>query len=248
MHGNCLFDTDSFDYITILGNSFGYFETAEDDVKVLKEIFRVLKPGGKLLMDVADGKFLRENFAARSWEWIDKKYFVCRERSLAADNERLISREVVTHTEKGVVVDQFYAERLYDKKTLSELALKAGFQESIFYDNLELESMDSKDLGMMSNRIILVAIATKEWTPKKSTKNVKNVVVIMGDPKLNDIVKPDAKFDSDDFATIDRLKLAHGKIKGYEFSYLDNHSTLISDCDRLKGSTDLVLNLCDEGV
>ncbi len=241
------FDTDSFDYITILGNSFGYFETAEDDVKVLKEIFRVLKPGGKLLMDVADGKFLRENFAARSWEWIDKKYFVCRERSLAADNERLISREVVTHTEKGVVVDQFYAERLYDKKTLSELALRAGFQESIFYDNLELESMDSKDLGMMSNRIILVGTATKEWTPKKSTKNVKNVVVIMGDPKLNDIVKPDAKFDSDDFATIDRLKLALGKIKGYEFSYLDNHSTLISDCDRLKGSTDLVLNLCDEG-
>ncbi len=241
------FDTDSFDYITILGNSFGYFETAEDDIKVLKEIFRVLKPGGKLLMDVADGKFLRENFASRSWEWIDKKYFVCRERSLAADNERLISREVVTHTEKGVVVDQFYAERLYDKKTLSELAQKAGFLESIFYDNLELESMDSKDLGMMSNRIILVATATKEWTPKKSTKNVKNVVVIMGDPKLNDIVKPDAKFDSDDFATIDRLKSALGKIKGYEFSYLDNHSTLISDCDRLKGNTDLVLNLCDEG-
>lgn len=93
--------TDSFDFVTVLGNSFGYFEASEEDVRILKEVFRVLKPEGKLLMDIADGAFLRKNFTSRSWEWIDKKHFVCRERSLASDNERLISREVVTHTEKG---------------------------------------------------------------------------------------------------------------------------------------------------
>ena len=96
----------------ILGNSFGYFESTEDDMKILKEVFRILKPNGRFLIDVADGNYLRDNYSPRSWEWIDNKHFVCRERSLASDNQRLISREVISNINKGVIVDQFYAERL----------------------------------------------------------------------------------------------------------------------------------------
>ena len=35
---------DSFDVVMVLGNSFGYFETIQDDLRVLKEVSRVLKP------------------------------------------------------------------------------------------------------------------------------------------------------------------------------------------------------------
>ncbi|MFC2138723.1 class I SAM-dependent methyltransferase, partial [Bacteroidota bacterium] len=199
---------DNFDFVTILGNSFGYFETCDDDVKILKEIFRVLKPNGKLLLDVADGSFLKEHYTPRSWEWIDKKHFVCRERSLASDNERLISREVITHTEKGVIVDQFYAERLYSKEQLSKLIDQVGFKEITFHGNLNVDSNRNQDLGMMQTRFILTGVAMKEWTPKKIKKDVKNVVVILGDPTLKDVIKPDSKFDSDDFETIDKLKIA----------------------------------------
>ncbi|SHE94599.1 D-alanine--D-alanine ligase [Fodinibius roseus] len=69
----------------------------------------------------------------------------------------------------------------------------------------------------------------------------------MGDPNLADAVKPDAKFDTDDFDTIDKLKKALNKLKNYRFSYIDNHSTLITDLQKIKGKTDLVFNLCDEG-
>jgi len=68
---------------------------------VLGEIFRILKPEGKLLVDVTDGDNMRATFEARSWEWIDKTYFVCRERSISSDNQRLVSREVITHVKKG---------------------------------------------------------------------------------------------------------------------------------------------------
>lgn len=239
--------TDTFDYVTILGNSFGYFETAEDDVKILKEVFRILKPGGKLLMDVADGSFLRDNYTPRSWEWIDKKHFVCRERSLASDDERLISREVVTHTEKGVIVDQFYAERLYTKEILDKLTAKVGFKETIFHGNIEVNSQRNQDLGMMANRFILTTTAIKNWTPKKNKKAIKNVVVLMGDPSLNDIIKPSAVFDSDDFETIEKLKVALSKLKNYNFNYINNHATIIADLQKIKDKTDLVFNLCDEG-
>ena len=238
---------DTFDYITILGNSFGYFESTDDDVKILKEIFRILKPGGKLLMDIADGSYLKESFTARSWEWIDQKHFVCRERSLASDNERLISREVVTHTEKGVIVDQFYAERLYTQEQLANLIEKVGFKNTQFHGNIGSDSLRNQDLGMMEKRFILTTVAQKEWTPKKSVAAVKNVVVLMGDPTINDIIKPDAKFDTDDFETIDKLKVALSKLNQYKFSYLNNHSTLISDLTKIQGKTDLVFNLCDEG-
>ncbi len=241
------YPTDTFEVVTILGNSFGYFESLDDDIKILKEIFRVLKPGGKVLLDIADGSYLRKNFTPRSWEWIDKKHFVCRERSLAADNHRLISREVITHTDKGVIVDQFYAERLYTSSELTDLLGKVEFSNIEFHGNIGSDSQRNQDLGMMEKRYILTAIANKKWTPKKTAKEIKHVVVVMGDPQLNDIIKPDAKFDEDDFETIDKLKVGLSKSEKYKFSYLNNHHTLISDLQKIAGKVDLVFNLCDEG-
>ena len=121
------YSPDTFDYVMILGNSFGYFEAINDDFKVLKEAFCTLKPWGKILLDITDGEYLRKNFQEHSWEWIDKEFFVCRERTLSLDKQRLISREIITHVNKGVLVDQFYAERLYSKNQILEILEKAGF-------------------------------------------------------------------------------------------------------------------------
>ena len=76
--------------VTILGNSFGYFDSTFHDRKVLEEIFRVLKPEGRVFIDTSDGDHIKKNFQPRSWEWLDRKYFVCRERALSADGDRLI--------------------------------------------------------------------------------------------------------------------------------------------------------------
>src|SRR6185437_1394255 len=103
----------SFHCVCLLGNSFGYFDRQEDDVRVLTAVKRALASGGTLVMDLTDGEWMRGHFDPRSWEWIDQNHFVCRERALAGDGERLISREVVVHAERGVIADQFYAERLY---------------------------------------------------------------------------------------------------------------------------------------
>ncbi|MGH7791725.1 MAG: class I SAM-dependent methyltransferase, partial [Thermodesulfobacteriota bacterium] len=201
----CLSDT--LDVVTILANSFGYFETLQDDLRVLKEVFRVLKPWGRLLIDVSDGEYLRENFQRRSWEWIDKKHFVCRERSLSVDGQRLISREVITHVEKGVIADQFYAERLYTPDNLSELLKTAGFSDITFHGEISSDSQRNQDLGMMERRIIVTAAVRKEWTSiKKKKESVRNVVVTLGDPSKPDPLKPLGIFDDDDFYTIDQLK------------------------------------------
>ena len=242
------YSPDTFDVVMILGNSFGYFEAIQDDLRVLRQLLRVLKPWGRLLIDVADGEYLREQFQPRSWEWIDKKHFVCRERSLSLDRQRLISREVITHVEKGVIADQFYAERLYTRESLRKLLETAGFSDITFHGEISPDSQLNQDLGMMERRIIVTAAVRKEWTPiKRKLKEARNVVVILGDPKKPDTLKPYCVFDDDDFYTIDQLKAAFREIKGYQFLYLDNHNTLIQELMKMKGKIDFVFNLCDEG-
>ncbi|MBU1628299.1 methyltransferase domain-containing protein, partial [bacterium] len=240
---------NTFDYVLILGNSFGYFETIQDDLRVLREVFRVLKPWGKFLIDSADGEYLKENFQPRSWEWIDKKYFVCRERSLSLDAQRLISREVITHVDKGVIADQFYAERLYTKDTLTQLFKTAGFSDINFNCEITPDSKRNQDLGMMARRIIATVVVRKDWPQqkKKVKEDFRNIIVLLGDPSKPDPTKPDTKFDDDDFYTIDQLKEALHEIPGYRFVYLNNHDTLIQDLIKHKGKVDFVLNLCDEG-
>ncbi len=240
---------DTFDVVLILGNSFGYFESVQDDLRVLKEVARVLKPWGRLLIDVTDGDYMRRAFESRSWEWIGKRSFVCRERSLSVDGQRLISREIITDVEKGVIADQFYAERLYDRESIARLIKEAGFSESNFHGEISPDSQRNQDLGMMAKRIIVTSQVRKEWSVVKRRANngAREVVVVMGDPTKPDRLKPSAVFDDDDFYTIDQLKAALRTLKDYHFTYLDNHDTLSQDLKKLAGKVDLVFNLCDEG-
>jgi len=242
------YQADTFDVVMIPGNSFGYFETAQDDIRVLKEVLRVLKPWGKILIDVADGEYLKKRFQPRSWEWVDKNYFVCRERSLSLDKHRLISREVVTHVKKGIVADQFYAERLYSRKNMEDLFKKAGFKDFTIHNEVTADSRRNQDLGMMERRITLTAVARKEWTVlNKKTESANNMIVILGDPSKPDVLKPLRVFDDDDFYTIDQMKDALRDLNKYQITYLNNHDSLYNDLVKLKSKTDLVLNLCDEG-
>lgn len=243
------YSNDYFDVVVILGNSFGYFETVQDDLRVLKEVRRVLKPWGKLLVDVADGDYLKKNFQSRSWEWIDKNFFVCRERSLSFDNQRMISRELISHIEKGVLADQFYAERLYSQISLVELLEKAGFHDVIPQKKISSNSKRAQDLGMMERRVIVTSLVKKDWTPVKvSSKEIsRNIIVLLGDPNKPDLLKPDSVFDDDDFYTIDQMKSVLKDLNGYKVSYLNNHDLYINDLMKSKNRIDYVFNLCDEG-
>ncbi|KAF9427064.1 hypothetical protein BGZ94_005531 [Podila epigama] len=117
---------NSFSLVLVMGNSFGYFANDNADKEFLTEVRRILKPGGVALLDLADGAYMRENFSPRGWEWIDDTMIVCRERQLSKDKRRLVSREVVISTGKGVIRDQFYQECLYDRNEINHLIEETG--------------------------------------------------------------------------------------------------------------------------
>ena len=175
------FPDDGFQFVYVAGNSFGYFESADDDVAVLNEIRRILAPQGQMLIDFTDGEYQRRNFEPRSWEWIDRNYFVCRERALSKDGSRLVSREVITHVRKGVIADQFYAERLYTEAQLRELLQQNGY-EVLAARPMSTTSKRNQDLGMMAHRVVLAARSTKTQAGVRPIRpKLQRVTVLMGD-------------------------------------------------------------------
>ncbi len=237
----------SFDCVAIMGNSFGYFSNKQDDEKVLATVGKLLRPSGQLVLDITDGAYMAEHFDRRSWEWIDEHHFVCRERSISQDRERLISREVIVHDELGVIADQFYAERLYTLESIKRLLDKCGFRNTRHHGTVEAVSDRDQDLGMMARRLLLTADAPVLPSRKPRGKSQAiDVTVLLGDPRLPDQVKRDGAFNPEDYDTVRRLKDALAELPGYRFRYLDNHKTLERDLADLR--TDLVFNLCDEGL
>ncbi|MCA9483750.1 MAG: methyltransferase domain-containing protein [Nitrospina sp.] len=235
----------SKDCVMLMGNSFGYFEREEDDLKVLSEIKRILKSRGKLLLDLVDGVWMSKHFEPRSWEWIDQTHFVNRERSLAADGKRIISREVITNSEIGVLADQFYAERLYAQEEIIQLLEQLGFTDVKPYMRVESESTRNQDLGMMSHRMMISAIGPEKKTRAKVSRKTLQVSVLLGDSALPDKVKMGGKFNKEDLETINILKKNLEKLDGYKFQYIEDHKTFFN---RLAARPpELAFNLCDEG-
>lgn len=214
------------DLVTLMGNSFGYFEHGSDDLQVLRTAHRLLAPGGQVYLDLADGDWLRENYTTHSWEWIGSEMMAVRERKLSGD--RLISREMVIHTTKGVVADRTYAERLYSREGITSLLMEAGFTDIRLASEL---GTGGSDPGMMGHRFTIVG------------RRIVKVLVALGDPRLPDQVKPSGGFDSTDLDTVARMKQALLSIPGCDFHFVDDHTALVARIEH----SDLVLNLCDEG-
>jgi D-alanine-D-alanine ligase len=235
----------SFDCVAILGNSFGYFERDSDDLAVLRSVSRVLRTEGSILLDLADGDWLRRNFEPRSWEWIDQDHFVCRERALAEDGERLVSREVVVHAEQGVIADQFYAERLYTPTRIERLLVRAGFRNVEVSGSTETHSDRGQDLGMMAHKMLVKATSRVKEARASLRVPFPKVTVLLGDSSRPDPVKRDGHFNPEDFETLERLRDALAELPAYRFAYLERHDDLIARlcADR----PEFVLNFCDEG-
>ena len=147
----------AFDCIALMGSSLGYFEAKHDDARVLKTARRALAPGGVIAIDVSDGAFMAAHHEPRSWEWIDDEFLVCRERQLAVDGKRIYCREVVIRANRGVVADQFYAVRLYDRQNMLDLLARTGFVNARVATQVRGKSTREEDLGMMQSRLFVVA-------------------------------------------------------------------------------------------
>ncbi|MBI4185383.1 MAG: methyltransferase domain-containing protein [Proteobacteria bacterium] len=229
----------AFRCVLLMGGALAILERTEDVAAVLESAKRALRSGGVLAVELPDGEWLAKNFEPRSWTWLDERHIVCRERSLAADGERLIVREVVIDSERGVIADRVRAERLYSRAAIEARLAAAGFRS--------IRVHEAPATGEpRPRRLFLTALAPHKVGPAfPSRPLVAEVAVLLADPRLPNLNRTDRRFSPEDLDAVARMRAALAELGGYRFAYCDNHSTLLADLRARPPA--FVLNFCDTG-
>jgi D-alanine-D-alanine ligase len=142
-----------FDHALIMGNSLGYLSDPSADRKILIESKRLLRPGGWILIDLADGGAVRSKLKPEAWHEIGEDILVCRRRELTADTVSV--REIVLSKTKGLIRDRTYAIRFYEPAKISELLEQAGFEGLKIITDFS-PHVDQGDYGFMNHRMIAI--------------------------------------------------------------------------------------------
>jgi len=144
----------SYRFIIMMANSFGYFIDEKEDEKIVREAFRLLMPGGSLLLDLPNREYVLGNFSPQSWHEANEEIVVCRQRTL--DKDIIFGREMVISKMKGLIRDERYCIRLYSPERISGLLRSVGFSSI----NIQKDFVSHKkkgDYGCMTNRMIVTA-------------------------------------------------------------------------------------------
>lgn len=142
------FATGAFDHATSFFTSFGYFESEDENLRALREAARVLRPRGRLLLDVPDRDHLERGLVARS-EFQRQGLRMSCDRSIAEGRVRKSVRvtnvrgEEVAHFEESV--------RIYTRPEL-----KAILELSRFRIIREAGGFDGRPIGS-GDRYLLAA-------------------------------------------------------------------------------------------
>jgi D-alanine-D-alanine ligase len=143
---------DTYDHVIIMGNSLGYIQEEGSDSRILSESFRVLQPGGWVLVDVANREAVMSSFKPNAWHEIGEETIVCRQREI--QGEVVCAREIVLSKTEGLIRDQTYSIRLYDAAGLSQLLESAGFTRINVPTDFSPHGTDD-DYGFMNSRLVV---------------------------------------------------------------------------------------------
>jgi SAM-dependent methyltransferase len=123
----------SFGGLACLFSSFGYFEDEADHARVLREIARVLIPGGAALLDLMDRDTVRWSLQPQSVEIIDGRTIEI-ERAMVDGGRRVAKTIRILRAGSDTLAWQ-ESVRLFDGDELDALSARAGLRlEATFGD------------------------------------------------------------------------------------------------------------------
>lgn len=140
---------EAFDAIINMFGSFGYFQNADDDRKVARNMAASLKAGGKFLIETMGKEVLAKIFRERDWHETDD-CLVLEERTLSQHWGWIESRWILIKGNQRA--EHKISLRLYSAVELSALLKESGFSEVQVYGSLE-----GSDYDQNARRLVVVA-------------------------------------------------------------------------------------------
>jgi SAM-dependent methyltransferase len=140
---------EQFDACVNLFTAFGYFDEDEENEEVLYEVSRVLKPGGRFLIDVSNRDYYLLRFWPHSWRRygqaviLEETYF---------DPVTCHFHMTFTWIEEGRQESLTHSVRHYTAPELEGMLWRAGLVPTALYGDF-----DGRDFDLDSKRLIVVA-------------------------------------------------------------------------------------------
>ena len=141
-----------FDAVINMFSSFGYLESESDDQKVLHQIAKSLKPGGKLFMDLLNREWVIINNEEHDWHRHEDGRVVLERRQLdlQTSTNHLTYTEILPDGARREMSD--LQMRLYTLTELTKMLAAAGLALERVYGGFQGE-----DYSVSTRRMIVVA-------------------------------------------------------------------------------------------
>ena len=142
------FEKESFDAVFSLYNSFGFFDLRKDDFKVLKEVSKVLKPGGHFIINTINGSGAVARFQrpmSMGYEFkknlfmIDKAFMDMKKMRTHCDWTIIDTRK-----SKASIFRHSFTQNVYTHQEMKDMLKKAGFKVVKTWGMLEGGPFDEK--------------------------------------------------------------------------------------------------------
>jgi SAM-dependent methyltransferase len=140
---------EAFDVAINMFTSFGYFDDAADDRKVVENVRRSLKSNGKFLIEMEGKELLARKFRERDWNEING-LIILEERKLLNNWEKVAGRWIIL--KDGQRFEHKFVIRLYSAVEITSLVKQCGFTEVHVYG-----SLDGIDYDQSAKRLVVVA-------------------------------------------------------------------------------------------
>lgn len=121
------FGDASFDTVLNLFTSLGYLER-DEDVGVLRELLRVLRPGGALVVETMHRDRLAHIFLPRTWDQLPDGSLFLQERATDWTAGTVSNRHLVV-TPDGERIERRFLHRLYTATECVAMLAEAGFED-----------------------------------------------------------------------------------------------------------------------
>ena len=138
-----------FDGCLSLFTSFGYFQDDDENEQVLREMARVLRPGGVLVLDVSN----RDYYLLRSWPYTWRRHgqaIILEENSFDAETSRFTTR--FTWLEGGQRESISHSVRQYTAAELNGMLRRAELTPTATYGGFDASPFD-----VDSRRLVVLA-------------------------------------------------------------------------------------------
>lgn len=142
---------NEFDAVINIFTSFGYLENEKENIKVLKEVKKALKPGGKFLIDTINRNWILDNFQPKYWRKINNLLFL-ENRQVDFKTKRNKVKILIVDLKNSKIHSTYNEVRIYTFEELRIMLNKVGLKVIKKYGSLGFESYTKN-----AKRIVVLA-------------------------------------------------------------------------------------------